>query len=487
MLEVNQNDESRVLVRSNEKQDSHLTNQQQMIRLVKIQVNIYQLTLTKQRQTTSNADQINTSMLFDQVDFEKLSLDDFVFGKKLGSGSFGQVFKTKFMINNQSYALKKLEKKFIEKDQKHVYFLYEYVNKGTLSRMIRKFEGKFPIDLAKFYIAEIICDFGDSIRLDQGKYFKEDKDVSYLIPQQGTFCGTPLYVSPEMLEKSISSPGADLWALGVIIYELVCGTVPFKSSQEWQTFQLIINVDYKFTPAFDKYSQDLITKLLKKDPQQRIGAGPPGSKNDFQVLKEHPFFDGIDFNDLHLQQPPLKYSQIKQSSKLKHQSAIIKEVETAELMNTNISKQNHKRHQTIDADMFMKEQQINQLTNNVNMMSFNKTPPLPKREMMQQIKELKKGLLKKKNRFYMQQQRIFILTSEPRLKYYKNDADFRGEISLTQDVVAKYNGDGSFKLSTNRKVYVLKEVNAGEAEEWVIAINNAVEQFGQNSNSSVKQ
>lgn len=59
----------------------------------------------------------------------------------------------------------------------------------------------------------------------------------------------------------------------------------------------------------------------------------------------------------------------------------------------------------------------------------------------------------------MQQQRIFILTSEPRLKYFKNDSDFRGEISLTPDVVAKYNGDGSFKLSTNRKVYVLKEVN----------------------------
>jgi serine/threonine protein kinase len=45
-----------------------------------------------------------------------------------------------------------------------------------------------------------------------------DQDISYMLPQKGTFCGTPLYVSPEMLEKSISSPGSDLWALGVIIY-----------------------------------------------------------------------------------------------------------------------------------------------------------------------------------------------------------------------------------------------------------------------------
>lgn len=37
-----------------------------------------------------------------------------------------------------------------------MYFLYEYVNKGTLSRMIKKFQGKFPIELVKFYVAEII-------------------------------------------------------------------------------------------------------------------------------------------------------------------------------------------------------------------------------------------------------------------------------------------------------------------------------------------
>lgn len=57
-----------------------------------------------------------------------------------------------------------------------------------------------------------------------------DQDISYMIPQKGTFCGTPLYVSPEMLEKSISSPGSDLWALGVILYQMICGDFPFKAS-----------------------------------------------------------------------------------------------------------------------------------------------------------------------------------------------------------------------------------------------------------------
>jgi 3-phosphoinositide dependent protein kinase-1 len=131
--------------------------------------------------------------------------------------------------------------------------------------------------------------------------------VSYLVPQQGTFCGTPLYVSPEMLEKSLSSPGCDLWALGVIVYEIVSGKLPFKSVQEWQTFQLIINVEYKFPSDFDPVARDLVEKLLIKEPEKRLGAGPPGTKNDFTALKNHPFFEDIDFELLGSLSPPVYF------------------------------------------------------------------------------------------------------------------------------------------------------------------------------------
>ena len=82
----------------------------------------------------------------------------------------------------------------------------------------------------------------------------------------------------------------------------------------------------------------------------------------------------------------------------------------------------------------------------------------------------------------MQQTRTFVLTSEPRLKYYKNDDDFRGEIPLTKEVEAQLNSDGSFKLITSRKSYVIKEMSQGEAEEWVAAINDAVRKYGKNLN-----
>ena len=60
-------------------------------------------------------------------------------------------------------------------------------------------------------------------------------------------------------------------------------------------------------------------------------------------------------------------------------------------------------------------------------------------EKMLQIKEIKRGLLKKKNRFYMQQIRTFVLTSEPRLKYYKNETEFKGEITYGSEAFQAVN------------------------------------------------
>lgn len=69
-----------------------------------------------------------------------------------------------------------------------------------------------------------------------------------------------------MLEQSITSPGCDLWALGVIIYQMLTGYVPFKSHQEWQTFHLIINVEFSYPEDIDPVAKDLINNLLKRDP-----------------------------------------------------------------------------------------------------------------------------------------------------------------------------------------------------------------------------
>lgn len=48
---------------------------------------------------------------------------------------------------------------------------------------------------------------------------------------RGTFVGTPLYASPEMLSDSTSGPFTDLWALGVIVYQLISGDIPWKGNK----------------------------------------------------------------------------------------------------------------------------------------------------------------------------------------------------------------------------------------------------------------
>ena len=69
---------------------------------------------------------------------------------------------------------------------------------------------------------------------------KNEPDFNMLnkpkMEHRGTFVGTPLYASPEMLNSSSSGPFTDLWALGVIVYQIVCGEVPWKGNQEMQIF-----------------------------------------------------------------------------------------------------------------------------------------------------------------------------------------------------------------------------------------------------------
>ena len=80
--------------------------------------------------------------------------------------------------------------------------------------------------------------------------------------RKNTFVGTPLYVSPEMLQDNISSPAGDIWALGCILYQMINGDVPFKAQHDYQTFQLILERKMTFPPEMDEESKDIIDKML---------------------------------------------------------------------------------------------------------------------------------------------------------------------------------------------------------------------------------
>ncbi|CAM8914320.1 unnamed protein product [Rhodiola kirilowii] len=114
-----------------------------------------------------------------------------------------------------------------------------------------------------------------------------------------TFVGTAAYVPPEVLNSSPATFGHDPWALGCTLYQMLSGTPPFNDASEWLIFQRIIARDLRFPNYFSDEAKNLIDRLLDKDPIRRPGAGPDG----YDTLKNHPFFNGINWKRLRSQVP----------------------------------------------------------------------------------------------------------------------------------------------------------------------------------------
>ena len=75
--------------------------------------------------------------------------------------------------------------------------------------------------------------------------------------------GTPLYVAPEMLDKTQSGAFSDFWALGVILYEMACGKTPFLGRTEIVVFDKILCRQMEWPPNLqDETLKDLIDQLL---------------------------------------------------------------------------------------------------------------------------------------------------------------------------------------------------------------------------------
>lgn len=129
--------------------------------------------------------------------------------------------------------------------------------------------------------------------------------------------GTEEYISPEALHGSSVSFASDLWSFGVIVWQIFskANTTPFADSCQEKTFQRIKNCEYSMPEDAPEVVQDLIKKLLLKDPSKRLGA------DDINKLKAHPFFEGVNFDSMYDNLPPLldkhKRLSLQQQKELK--------------------------------------------------------------------------------------------------------------------------------------------------------------------------
>ena len=137
-----------------------------------------------------------------------------------------------------------------------------------------------------------LCDFGSSVIIRGTE-------------RETSFAGSPEYASPEMITYSGHTFMTDWWSLGILIYELLYGNTPFFNMDKTRMFDLIntgsisfpkfIQIEGEDKPRNYKVSDEaknLISHLLEKDPGTRLG------RNGLKEIKKHPFFSGINFDDL---------------------------------------------------------------------------------------------------------------------------------------------------------------------------------------------
>ena len=104
-----------------------------------------------------------------------------------------------------------------------------------------------------------IVDFGLS------NTYKKDTDTLK------TACGSPCYASPEMIAgKRYLGIDTDLWSLGVILYAMTVGYLPFEDQDTNKLYKKILNCDFLIPGYVEKPCKDIIKKLLLSDPKARL-------------------------------------------------------------------------------------------------------------------------------------------------------------------------------------------------------------------------
>ncbi|XP_065445224.1 RAC-gamma serine/threonine-protein kinase isoform X3 [Chrysemys picta bellii] len=283
---------------------------------------------------------------------KRKTMNDFDYLKLLGKGTFGKVILVREKASGKYYAMKILKKEvIIAKDEvahtltesrvlkntRHPFltslkysfqtkdrlcFVMEYVNGGELFFHLSR-ERVFSEDRTRFYGAEIVSalDYLHSGKIVYRDLKLEnlmlDKDGHIKITDFGlckegitdaatmkTFCGTPEYLAPEVLEDNDYGRAVDWWGLGVVMYEMMCGRLPFYNQDHEKLFELILMEDIKFPRTLSSDAKSLLSGLLIKDPNKRLGGGP----DDAKEIMRHSFFVGVNWQDVYDKKlvPPFK-------------------------------------------------------------------------------------------------------------------------------------------------------------------------------------
>lgn len=292
-------------------------------------------------------------------------LEDFDLLKVIGRGSYAKVLMVELKKTKRIYAMKVIKKEmFVQNEnedidwvqtEKHVFerasnypflvglhscfqnesrlfFVIEFVRGGDLMYHMQR-KRRLSEPEAQFYAAEI------SLALDflhmRGIIYRDLKLDNVLLDHEGhikltdygmckegikkgektsTFCGTPNYISPELLRNEEYDFSVDWWALGVLLYEMLAGKSPFdtQDSNEDALFQTILEKTIRIPRSLSVRAQNILKAFLKKDPAERLGCDP---NRGFSDIKQNEFFRGIDWEQLERRQVQPPYTPPTESER----------------------------------------------------------------------------------------------------------------------------------------------------------------------------
>ena len=282
--------------------------------------------IKKNTETIQNKDQIQTQ----SNNKKKLNKGPYLLGEALGEGAFAKVRLATQIHIKEKCAIKIVDKRFLENVQDiqrlrkeikilkkirhkniiqlydimesktNLYFVMEYCKGGELFDFIVK-KKKLTEKEACVFFHQIIN--GVEYLHNQGIIHRDLKPENLLLDEKNqikisdfglstfftkdnflqTACGTPSYAPPEMLEGlQYNGEASDIWSCGIILYAMLCGSLPFTESKEDIIVEKIKKHEYKIPDYLSKEAQDILNHILKINPIERY---------TIESIKKHPWFN----------------------------------------------------------------------------------------------------------------------------------------------------------------------------------------------------
>lgn len=299
---------------------------------------------TKYESFNDKNQNMKTSSKCNNNSYQEISIEDFETIRVIGRGSYGKVVLCRKKDTQKIYAIKMINKikaitmakldalkeeknimenanhpfllklEFTFHDHKRVYLVMNFLQGGELFTYLKQ-SHRFTEIHAKFYAGQILLGLEaqhdmniiyrdqcpENVVLDNFGYVKliDFGCSKKLLRGHHTFTqiGTPEYVSPEVIKNEGHDRTTDFWCFGMLLYEMVVGTLPWIDSNDNNMYSMIINEDIWWPEEsknlFSKEIMDLIGKLLEKDPKKRLG-----SKTGAKEIKDHPWWAEFSWKDL---------------------------------------------------------------------------------------------------------------------------------------------------------------------------------------------